>query len=265
MKSKKEKLLELLNTALTHPKHQVQLLTIIKSLKLTPEEVANEFLHYNLDIYSKERNSVYKSLSNRIVLHIHNIIQGSWHIDRQKTTLDLIESVNPKTIADIGFGVPSQYVKEWVLQKEKVLLTFCDFYDSAFEFAKYLLPYWNDKWKEKISFRTTDMDKQEYVGDFDLYLIQDSIEHTVDPRKYLEKHVELSPKKSQFIISLPIGPLFPRHYLAWKNDKEGIEWLKHCGLSVKKQKNVFVNPKVDLFAEQIISNYHDLYALCEKR
>lgn len=264
MKSKKEKLLGFLNAALTHPQYQVQLLSIIKNLKLTLEETINEFLHYNLDIYSAERNIVYQSLSNRLVLHIHNLIEGSWHIERQQTVLNFIKLANPTTIADIGFGVPSQYVKDWVLKKKEVLLTFYDLYDSAFEFAKQLLSHWSNNWEEKISFKKTDMDEQEYVGDFDLYLIQDSIEHTIDPKSYLKKLVNSSPKNAQFIISLPIGPLFPRHYLAWENDKEGIDWLKQCGLQIKTQKNVFVNPEVDLFAEQIASNYHDLYTLCEK-
>lgn len=265
MDVKKQKLMVFLNSVLNHNVFGLQIKLICKSLRLDMQDIINEFFHYNLDVQSLEGNNVYKSLPNRFVLHIHNLIKDSWHIDRQKITKELIQRVSPDNMADIGFGVPSQYVYDLVIKENKFNVTFIDKYCSAFKFAKGLLDQWGDDWKTRIFFLKKDMDSNEYVGDYDLYLFQDAIEHTIDPTNYLKKHVEYSPKDSKFIISLPIGPLFPRHYMEWKTDEEGKKWLEECGLDVESETKIFVNPKVDLFADQIDPNYHDLYVLCNKQ
>jgi hypothetical protein len=265
MSSKKEQLLSFLDFIFSHPKYQKQLTEILFDLSLTKQDIIQAFLYYNLEVNSKDGNEIYRPLSNRVVLHIHNLIDNSWHIERQQTVIDLIKIANPMTIVDIGFGVPGKYVQKLMFDRKETKITFCDIYDSAFRFAEKLLPYWNKNWRKQITFKKTDMDIKEYIGDFDLYLIQDAIEHTVDPTTYLAKHVKLSPGHSKFIISLPIGPIFPRHYMAWHSDKQAREWIENCGLLIKQQKAVFVNPVVDLFADQIAPDYHDLYTLCVKR
>lgn len=263
--TKKAKLLNFLNSIIYHPLHGPQIERIASVLELTKEDVENEFLHYNLDVFSYEGNQVYESIINRLILHIHNLIEGSWHIERQKTVALFFEKANPKSIADIGFGVPSEYVRELVLKRENSQLVFCDLYESSFQFAKVLLDQWSESWQQKIKFKKTDMDTQEFVGQFDLYILQDAIEHTINPESYLKKHVELSLSNARFLISLPIGPIFPRHYYAWEDDQSGLAWLEKCGLIIEDYKNVFVNPEVDLFSEELGANYHDLYAFCRKK
>lgn len=263
MASKKNKLLDFLSSTINDDRYKEQFQNIMGTLRLTKQEITDAFLHYNLNLTDKEGNEVYQPLPNRVVLHIHNLIKGSWHINRQQAVVDLIKQARPDSIIDIGFGVPSKYVQDYVIPQRKKLL-FCDLYDSAFDFAKVLMSHWDNKWQEIISFRQTNMDNLEYIGDFDLYLIQDAIEHTKDPTAYLSMLVKKSPKTSKFIVSLPIGTIFPRHFMAWYSDKEALDWLARCGLIIEQQKSVFVNPKFDLFADQVGSGFHDLYTLCYK-
>lgn len=265
MNTKKQKLTGFLNSILNHHVFGQQIELICESLGLSKNDIIKDFFHYNLDVQSFEGNEVYKSLSNRFALHIHNLIEGSWHIERQQVTKELIQKASPNNMADIGFGVPSKYAYDLVIKENKFNITFIDKYDSAFQFAKNLLDQWSNFWETKIFFSKRDMDENEYIGDYDLYLFQDSIEHTLNPTGYLKKHVNMSPKNSKFIVSLPIGPIFPRHYMEWKTDAEGKKWLDECGLEIESQEKIFVNPKVDLFADQIDPNYHDLYTLCVKK
>ncbi|MCK4609096.1 MAG: hypothetical protein KAT71_06420 [Gammaproteobacteria bacterium] len=238
---------------------------IAKRLAVTQQDIINEFLDYNLNVHADKGNAVYEPLVNRFVLHIHNLLDGSWHIDRQAVVSEMVQSAHPATMADIGFGVPSQYTKQLVLGKKNIKLTFFDLYDSAFIFAENLLTLWDENWRQHISLQKTDMNTKEYIGDFDLYLLQDAIEHTTDPKGYLSMLINKSRPQAKFIISLPIGPIFPRHYMAWKSDAEAEEWLKKCGLKIEQQQNVYVNPDIDLFAKQLSPDYHDLYALCSKQ
>lgn len=71
--------------------------------------------------------------------------------------------------------------------------------------------------------------------------------------------------QAKFLLSLPIGPLFLRHHIAWLTDKEAEDWLDAHGLKIILKRNVYVKPEVDLFAEQLGSDYHDMYVLCEKK
>lgn len=89
---------------------------------------------------------VYESIANRFVLHIHNLINGSWHIERQKVTGDLISMANPRHMIDVGFGVPSKYIYDLVIRENKFNVTLVDKYDSAFAFARHLLDHWDAEW-----------------------------------------------------------------------------------------------------------------------
>lgn len=149
-KQKKEKLIAFANFVMDDPRYSKEFSNILKQLNLTKKEIIQDFLEYNLDIFSTEGNLIYNSLANRVVLHTHNLLKGSWHITRQKTMLEFIRQANPMKAADIGFGVPSQYVKELVLSENQFHLTLCDLYDSAFLFAKVLLGIWDSSWNKKL-------------------------------------------------------------------------------------------------------------------
>lgn len=265
MLTKQDQLFAFLQSILSHSEYGVQIGSISKKLDITEQDIVNEFFDYNLNVHDEKGNEIYKSLPNRFVLHIHNLIQGSWHLERQAVVMDFVKLAQPSTMADIGFGVPSEYTKKLILEQKLAKLTFFDLYNSAFIFAENLLNLWDKNWRKQIRLQKTDMDTLEFIGNFDLYLLQDAIEHTINPTAYLTKLVKLAPQQTRFIVSLPIGPIFPRHYMAWESDDIGIKWLQDCGLKIELQKNVYTKPEVDLFAEQIDPNYHDLYTFCSKK
>jgi len=262
---KRNKLLALLTSIVDNPEFRKEIKSIAETLGIATDEIKQEFLNYNLDIHDPQGNGVYRSLSNRLVLHIHNLISGSWHIERQETVSNFFKWCNPKSAIDIGFGVPSQYVRDCVLGSEfEASLTLCDLYEEAFHFAEVLLNSWQLGWEEKIKFLRADMNAPESLGDYGLYMFMDSIEHTFNPTACLKRYVRQSPESAMFLISLPIGPLIPRHYISWETDAEAVAWLHSTGLIVKKSNTVYVNPHIDLFAEQLGKDFHDLIVLCAK-
>lgn len=261
--TKARKLIAYLFSVLHNPFYKKQLYSLMAKFNLTETDVINSYLDYNLDIYQSD-NSIYDSVVNRMVLHIHNLILDSWHQDRQEVITNYIQNIQPQTVVDIGFGVPSRYLKEIILNQKNIKATLCDLFDSAFNFASALLEQWDTKWQDIISFKKVDMNNAWEIGNFDVYLFQDSIEHVKEPTKCLTEYIKYSPANAKFILSLPIGPLFPRHYIAWLNDQDAYDWLKKCGLTIIETQSVWVNLKVDLFAEQLGEDYHNLIVLCSK-
>ena len=119
---------------------------------------------------------------------------------------------------------------------------------------------------EKSSvFKKLDMNTREFVGEFDVYIFQDSIEHVKNAKEYLKKIVGLSPKNSKFIFSIPIAELTPVHTVTWHSMTEAEEWFEKCGLNVIKIKEIEMNPKVDLFAESVKGGSRATIVKCEKK
>lgn len=262
---RRAKLLSLAESVLTDLENQSEFDNLMQKFEVTQKEVLTSFLDYNLDINLPQGNDIYNSLPNRIVLHVHNLLKDSWHIGRQKIVLDFLKNIKVDSIVDIGFGIPSQYIRDHILTQKKIKLTLCDCYEAAFTFAESLLTLWNPTWRDVVSFKNSNMDNREFVGSFDAYLFLDSIEHTKEPTRYLKKYIRLSPSEAYFIISLPIGPLFARHYMAWESDHDAENWLNDCGLEILGREDIYVNPHVDLFAEQLGYNYHNIITLCRKQ
>ncbi|MBW2997691.1 hypothetical protein KY349_05100 [Candidatus Woesearchaeota archaeon] len=260
---KESKLISFAESVLNYPDHKQEFEHILKKLDLSEKEVVQAFVDYNMDVYAYE-NEVYESTAMRVVLHVHNLLKGSWHQDRQDAVLDMLEGLDIKTAVDIGFGVPTKYVINKVLKENKIRLTLVDMYDSAFKFSEVLLDFINKSWRDVISFKKSDMDSNEFVGEFDAYLFQDSIEHTKDPTAYLKKTVGLAPSNAKFILSLPIGPKVPAHHIAWEDNNHAETWLKECGLSIDKSVQVDVNPEIDLFAHSLNGKFHNLIVTCSK-
>lgn len=260
--SLREELLKCLASVLYHPEHHDSLFRIFRKLQINLKDIVQSYLDYNSDIKAFG-NEIYESLSVRAVLHILNLLEGSWHQERQKTVLEYIELANSCTLVDIGFGIPSSYVKTTLFNCNRKI-TLCDFSESAFIFSKVLLNEWNPKWQEIIFLKNENMEENGFVGAFDLYIFQDSIEHVSHPTEYLSKCVQLSPPSSKFLIGLPIGPIIPSHFMAWQSTTEAEQWLKKCGLRIKMNKIIQVNPKVDLFAKPFNFSFKNFFVLCDK-
>ena len=259
---KRLKLLTMLNAILQDDRYREELNIIKKHMNITNDNIIELFIKYNLDVYAID-NAIYNSSAIPLILHLHNLVAQSWHQERQDTILKFLQEVNPRSIADIGFGVPSKYTRHLLAEKRSIL-TLCDFSEHAFKFAEVLLGIWDRNWASLINFRRMNMETGDYIGAYDLYMFIDSIEHVTDSARYLKKYVSLSPPSSQFILSLPIGPLIPMHYIAWSTTQEALAWLKQCDLMVENMREVRVNPGVDLFAEQYNYEYYNVIVRCKK-
>ncbi len=260
---KTQKLRDFANSVFENPSVKDEIFFLLRKLKLTKEEIIKSYINYDLDITTYD-NEIYESLSMRFVLYLHYLLKGSWHQDRQNSVLRLVNKAKPKSIVDMGFGAPTKYIREYVLKK-RIKLVLTDLYTSAFEFSSALFEFLDKDYRNFITFKQIDMNKHTYPGDFDCYIFQDSIEHVDNSTKYLYKIVNESPDKSKFIFSLPIGPLMRLHTISWETKEDAFNWLERSGLIIEDYDEVFVNPKVDLFAEQIEKEFYNLVVLCKKK
>jgi 2-polyprenyl-3-methyl-5-hydroxy-6-metoxy-1,4-benzoquinol methylase len=261
---KEQKLREFAKLVINDPRYKEEIGYFLKYFNLREEQLIQEYVKYDLDVFDYG-NEIYESIIMRLVLHIHNLLDGSWHQERQDTILGFLKKINFKTAVDVGFGVPTKYLKSYLLSKTTKKFTLIDLYDSAFDFAKVYFSKLSKLYNKTINFKKIDMNDMKYIGDYDIFLFQDSIEHTKDPTEYLKKTVSLSPKNSKFILSLPIGPAVPSHHIEFKNKEIAIKWLENSGLKIKESKDVFVNPKVDLFATDLSKKFYNFIVLCNKR
>ncbi|AIK96277.1 class I SAM-dependent methyltransferase [Candidatus Odyssella acanthamoebae] len=260
---KKDRLENFAASVFKNPIYAAELKELRKNFDLSEKEIIEAYVAYDLDIFSYT-NEIYSPLVMRFVLHLHNLLEGSWHIGRQKIILDLLKKINPASIIDLGFGVPTQYIR-WILSKNNSFLTLCDFSENSIIFAKKLLNIWHSRSEEKINFIIEDMALVAHnKTPYDLYLFQDSIEHVDNPTECLTNFVKHSKKNAYFLLSLPIGPLIPMHSIAWHTIKEADLWLKDCGLRPKICQSVRTNPHVDLFASEVDKGFLNYIVLCCK-
>lgn len=260
---KAEKLRKFFYSIIDSEQYKPEFSSLMKSFNVTKKDMEDAFLFYDMDIFGFD-NSIYATIENRFVLHVHNLIKGSWHQGRQETIVEIINKIQPKSLIDIGFGVPSLYVRELVINKKILKVTLADYCSSAIHFSKALLELWDKNWNEMLSLAQVDMNHVELIGDYDVYMFQDTIEHATNPTGCLKKYVRMTPRNAQFIFSLPIGPIIPVHFMEWLSDDAAICWLEECGLKTTFKKTIYINPEVDLFAEPLGIHHHNLIVLCEK-
>lgn len=246
---KKTRLIQLVQSVLRQPRYKARLAQIAEKLYLKEEKIIENFLYYNLDL-SVRNNKEYGDIYNRFVLHLHNLLPGSWHQRKQTAIENFLKKNQFNSIIDVGFGVPTRYIHELVIKLRKPHVTLSDLYDTAFIFSEVLLQEWDKNWERIVSFQKVNMDNMEYLGDFDAYIFQDCIEHTKNPTDYLKKQVQLSPIHSMFGFILAIGPLIPMHHIAWETEAIATNWLYECGLMINESFTIKTNPEVDLFASE---------------
>lgn len=260
---KKSKLLSFAEQAISSKEYEKEINHLLYTLGLTKDEVIDGYLAWDLDPYSYG-NEVYNSIKVRFAMYIHYLLKGSWHEIRQDEILKILNKCENVSIVDVGFGAPQKYVKE-ALKNKKWKVTLAEFDDSALKFSEALLDYWDSNWKETVTLKKYDMDNGEYVGDFDVYMFQDSIEHTKNPTEYLSELVNKSTRGSKFIFSLPIeknAVATGSHHISWQTEEMIVEWLNKCGLKVNYSKPIKMNPDVDLFAEG--SYFYECVYECER-
>ncbi len=261
---KEQKLRKFAKSVINDIRYKEEIAYFLRYFNLSEEQLIQEYVNYDLDVFDYE-NEIYESIVMRLVLHIHNLLNGSWHQDRQNTILEFLKKIDFETAVDVGFGVPTKYLRNYLISKSIKKFTLVDLYDSAFDFAKVFLFKLSNSYDKTINFEKVDMNDMKYIGDYDVFLFQDSIEHTKDPTAYLKKTVSLSPENSKFILSLPIGPAVPSHYIEFKDKETAIKWLENSNLKIEESKDVFVNPKVDLFANDLDDEFYNFIVLCSKK
>jgi len=260
---KEEKLRKFAKSVLDNPKYKEEIDYLLEKMNFSKEEIIKEYINYDLDI-NAYNNEIYESLSIRFVLHLHNLLEGSWHQERQQIIIDFLKKINPENIIDMGFGVPMKYVKQIIFEDKSKKLTLVDMYKSAFDFSRILLNFMDKNYKENITFKKLDMNSHEYPGDYDCYIFQDSIEHVNNATEYLTKVVKFSKINSKFILSIPIGPKVPIHTSSWKKEEDAELWLNKCGLKITERKLAHINPEIDLFASELKEEFYNLVVICEK-
>jgi len=62
-----------------------------------------------------------------------------------------------------------------------------------------------------------------------------------------------------------VGPAVPCHYIEFKDKNTAIKWLEDSGLKIEESKDVFINPKVDLFATDLDEEFYNFIVLCSKK
>jgi hypothetical protein len=236
---------------------------LLFKLGLSEKLITQAYVDYDYDIFAFD-NTIYDSLAIRMVMHLHNSLPGSWHIGRQNTIYQFIQHEQPNSVMDIGFGIPSLYVRN-ALRESSMKITLSDFSDSAAEFASNLLEIWNKDWYKNVTLSVEDMTITAlHPPKHDIYIFQDSLEHVPDPATCLKNFIQNTHPEAKFIFSLPIGPKIPVHSISWDTEQAILDWLTEAGLQIQYERLVKVNPAVDLFAEQVDYSFINVIALCTK-
>ncbi len=238
---------------------------LCKSFRVTKADIIDAWVMWDTGINEYD-NTIYSSVALRIAMHLHNYVHGNWHDKRQQVVLDLLYKTKPSTIAEIGFGTPQRYVTDYVLRND-VHLTLLDFDSEGLFFAESFLNSIQNDWKTKISLRRYDMNSNEDIGEYDCYIFQDSIEHANNPTEYLSKVVDMAPRNSHFILTLPIevDRSIPEHNIFWKNKAEGLHWLEKAGLTIMETADIEMDKELDLFTKFLHPDFKEVVVLAVKK
>jgi hypothetical protein len=205
-------------------------------------------------------------------LHLHNEVSGTYHKKKENFVASALKYNNSLSVADIGYGVVSNYVFDSVSRGLEVCLLDQDKEAENFSRELFRLRCIRDK---KVSYGVHDMNSFEYVGDFDSYVMLDSIEHCRNPTRYLKQLVGNSRDDSKFIFSIPLMRNYGEdgtkelsfHYIEWLTSKNAVEWLESANLNVLQSKTIIPNLEVDFFAYMNNSSkpsYKCFMVNCEK-
>lgn len=237
---------------------------IQKSLGISKKEVKKAWIYWDTGI-REYSNEIYSSESMRFVMYLHNLLNGNWHEKRQKIILNYLEELSPKSICEIGFGVPQKYVREFLSDK-RIKIILADFEKTSIKFAENIFSFWNICWKENITLLEFNMSTDSLPLKQDVYIFQDSIEHSASPTDTLKKFVASADTRANFLFSLPVeieSPI-PEHHICWKNKHEIKKWLSECGLKIVKYKKIEMNKDLDLFSHFLHPDFHEVIIWAKK-
>ncbi len=238
----------------------------LNKLNCNQNHFIKKFCDFDL-IPNKEDNKVYDDLLTRLIMYSKQYIITCHHHTKQKYVLETVKKLKPQKIIDLGFGTPGKYSLDYVLKNDNISLELVDLFPISFDFAKLVFEYHSNAAKDKIHFITDDLNKYKYLGNHDLYIFMDSIEHFTNATEYLHNLASDIRNGDNLIFTLPIAMgYFPSHTMEWANDLDAIKWLKKSGLTIIETKPIYLNPKGDVWAIDIydLNKFHILFVHCKK-
>lgn len=261
IESLKTKLWNLAEKTLDSKKYGNEFKELMERFGLSKQEILEMVIRYT---FSKEvTNKDYSSMSMRVVLHLHNLIPGSYHQKRQEIIYSYLDDCEGSVI-DVGFGVPLEYMFR-ILKDKDITLTLADKDKIAIDFARTLFEIRGIS-ENKIRYKLLDMNK-ELPGKYDWYMFLDSIEHAENSTEYLSKIISQAENNSKFIFALPIcskDSIKKMHSIEWRKVEDALEWLKNCGLEVERYELITPNKEVDIFAFIYDRTFENLIVRCRK-
>ena len=231
---------------------------------ITREQVVASWIFWDTAIRNYS-NDVYSSEALRLVMHLHNYLEDSWHVKRQETVLHLLQKTKTNRFCEIGFGTPQKYVKEFLLRPETHIFL-GDFERSSLDFASTVLDFWYVDWKDKVNLELFDLNQNDLPAGYQTYIFQDSIEHAYNPTAVLNKYVSSVPESTYFIFSLPIeieNPI-PEHHICWENESQVLTWLEQAGLVINDSVTINMNKQVDIYSLPLHPEFREIVILASK-
>lgn len=211
-------------------------------------------------------NEVYADYGIRGALYLKYFIQGSYHVERQKVLRRFVQTCltdGSRSFVDIGYGAPALYISD-VIAKYGSTVALLDKFESAVVFTEELIKHLFRDTKQSVRCVVYDLDSQMSPGEFDVYVLFDSIEHAKDPTTSMKKIVESAPKDASFLFSIPImkkdvlggSKIDDVHYIEWLTVNDANTWISSVGLRIAEYELVSPNIQVDQWARGIdFKNY----------
>lgn len=255
---------QLLDKVLTNPRDSEEIRYLQEKLNISREQVVAAWVYWDFAIRTYS-NDAYDSAALRLVMHLHNRLPGSWHEKRQWVISKYLRDIAPQSICEIGFGVPQNFVKEFLGRKD-IRIFLGEFEETSLSFARTLLPYWDPHWENKISLEIFDMNKDALPSGYQAIVFQDSIEHADSPTETLQRYVEAADLGAYFLFSLPIeieNPI-PEHHICWKSEQDILTWLKSAGLNPIAHEAILMDHEKDLFALSLHPEFREVAILAQK-
>lgn len=248
-------------TCANEPEVGLETRCLLDLFKVSWGTVEDFFVYYDSDVRAYG-NEVYDDILIRFVLHLHNNLPGSWHVQRQRLICDTLARIRPEAMVEIGFGVPGRYVKSSVLSDQIVggPIHLLDKFSSAREFGSALVNLWRGD-ASRVVFGEFDLDDATHykrVPASPTYVLFDVIEHARNPDSGIDQLLCTAPPGACFLLSLPIGPRVPVHFIDWPSPNSALKWVRHHGLRIVRTWEIHPNPSVDLFARSIAAPFWNL-------
>lgn len=244
-----QQIADMYDSVLANPLYRDEVLTLQDQFGQTRDSVINTW--YNFDVTFEEdgfSNESYGQHSIRLVMHMHNLVEGNWHDERQQVIQKYLRDGKSSTICELGFGTPQRYVRAVLGNSAISQVLLCEYKPEDLEFAAAVLDIWDPQWGKKIKLLQHDMATDELPPSYDTYIFQDSAEHVPDPTTRHALYIDSMKEGAEILYSLPVEPSrpFSLHTISWKDEAEVLQWVTECGARPRHVQTIDFNRELDL-------------------